>query len=368
MLRMFQYKPSHWAPLAAAVYSFGLFAIVLSLLTPFLIRAAGYADNFDYLAIASALRTHDFSHVQPRVFWGYSYAIACVSALFRLPDELSLVIVSIASSVAAVLLCQRLWGMAVAVWFTAANFCWIKGSMLGGSDTLAVALVFAAFHEARLERWYRASLFAAMATIVRPAPGFIALLAIGATLLWRRQWRTAAACTAIGFVMAVGYMIPQYVIYHDPLMHWHSYSRFDWKAASPITLPLLPLAQGIREYLSAQPVTNIVWTAIWVLFTIATLVLMIKNGKEQRRDFPVEWGFGIGYAVFLLAYNSPHWLKAEYPRFVLPLVPLGIREFSKQAEALIPAFPLYATVSAILGAASAMNVRKAMATFHGLLR
>src|SRR5215470_19721580 len=67
-----------------------------------------FGDSHAYTSIASAIANWNFENLQIKQFWGYPYAIAGVSAISRISTQNSLLMVSVISSVASVLLAYRL--------------------------------------------------------------------------------------------------------------------------------------------------------------------------------------------------------------------------------------------------------------------
>jgi len=101
------------------------------------------------------------------------------------------VVVATAASLCSVFLVARLFGTWVAAYFALTNFTWLQVSFLGGSEPLAVALVFGAFWLFARERWFLASLLASVAVTVRPLMIF-ALVGMGLTLLDQKRYRPFA--------------------------------------------------------------------------------------------------------------------------------------------------------------------------------
>jgi len=161
-----------------------------------------FGDSEAYVSVASAIHHWDFSGLQIKQFWGYPYAMAGLSAITHLPEQTSLLLVSCASSFLSVLLAYKLWGGWIAGLFALLNFDWMQRSFLGGSEPLAVALIFGAFLALRKERYLIATLFASLSTVVRPL-GICCLIGIGLILLRRHEFKKFVAAVAIGASVGV---------------------------------------------------------------------------------------------------------------------------------------------------------------------
>jgi len=161
-----------------------------------------FGDSEAYVSVASAIHRWDFSGLQIKQFWGYPYVMAGLSATTHLPERTSLLLVSCASSFLSVLLAYQLWGGWIAGLFALLNFDWMQRSFLGGSEPLAVALIFGAFLALRKERYLIATLLASLSTVVRPL-GICCLIGIGLILLRRHEFKKFVAAVAIGASVGV---------------------------------------------------------------------------------------------------------------------------------------------------------------------
>jgi hypothetical protein len=140
-------------------------------------------------------------------------------------------LISLASSLVAVVLAYQLWGGWVAGFFAILNFDWMQRCFLGGSEPPFMVLLLAAFLAARREQWLLAALLASLATVVRPL-GLSALLGIGLTLLCRRNFPKFAQTVGIGLAIGLLYALPLARQFGDPLATVHSYTRPEWGAGS----------------------------------------------------------------------------------------------------------------------------------------
>src|SRR5690242_13412630 len=100
-----------------------------------------FGDSNGYICVARAILHWDFAGLQIKQFWGYSYAMAALSMLTRLPVETTLLVVSVSSCLLSIAFAHRLWGGWIAALFAVLNFDWLQRSFLGGSEPLSVALI-----------------------------------------------------------------------------------------------------------------------------------------------------------------------------------------------------------------------------------
>jgi hypothetical protein len=145
-------------------------------------------DNAGYISIARDVRSGHLSDLTPKLSWGTSYAIAAVSIVFRVPEYVALLAISVLCSGGVIWLVFRIWGAWIAAFFLVLNLPWIQLTFEGGSEPLFVFLIFASLFLAREEKWLWAAFFSSLATIVRPA-GFFALAAVGLVLLYQKHYR-----------------------------------------------------------------------------------------------------------------------------------------------------------------------------------
>src|SRR4051812_17943964 len=170
--RVMQINKSYWRsdPSQREIAALMMVTAVLFVCT--VVRLQNYAsmvnnfgDSSAYTEIASAIQHWDFRGLHIKQFWGYPYAMAAASIVTHLPVQGSLLLISFASSFVAIVLAYRLWGGWVAALFAVLNFDWMQRSFLGGSEPLAVALIFGALVLVRKDRYVLASLLAALSTV-----------------------------------------------------------------------------------------------------------------------------------------------------------------------------------------------------------
>ena len=285
-----------------------------------LVGGNAFGDNPAYLKPAAAIQHWQFAGVEVHQFWGVSYATAFLSTVTRIPLRPAFVILCAAASLAAVMLCHRLWGGWVAAFFCLLSLDWFQRSLLGGAEPLFIALILAAFLALRRGKWAWSAVFAALATIVRPY-GLFALVGLGIQLLWKRRFRECIYAALIALLIGALYAWPLAHYFGNPLANVASYQHNDWHGNPPFTLPF---ASIIRDTLmSPAPLTNRALTSVWVALMLLGAVIAIKSGdlRKYASSYPAEACFICFYWVALFTYSSPEWARAEFPRFALPLLP-----------------------------------------------
>jgi Gpi18-like mannosyltransferase len=341
--------------LAALIPLIGFLVIVS--VDPFWERVHVFGDSPFYVRIAVAIRKWEFSDVSPWHFWGLPYVMAVVSLITSLSEWWSLVIVSLAAGVAATYLVKRLWGGWVAAYFLILSIEWQQRVLLGGAEPLFLLLLLASLLAVRRERWPLAALFAALATVVRPL-GIFLLIALGIVLLARKEYRKLIACTAIGLLVGIIYLVPFVYYFGDVLANFRFYQTNDWGSASPIGWPFVSIIQGAISF-------DLPWTArarsgFWILFYILAVTAMIRRPafREYARRYPAEALFAGAYVLFAFSYNSSVWAWVEFARYALPALPIALfalEAYLPHDRRLVWAL---APVTGALSAMSAMNVRR----------
>jgi hypothetical protein len=349
--------------LALACLTYIIFLSVIFALSnyPQLVYKSG--DSPAYMDSAAAIRRWNFDGVGVKQFWGLPYVMAGISKLTRFSDLTSLLVVSLLSSIAGIVLAYRLWGGWIAGFFVVLNFEWMERSLLGGSEPLFVALLFGSFLAVRREHWLWAALLASCATVVRPV-GIFALLAIGLTLLWQRSFSQLALAVLVGITVGVLYMTPLALYLHDPLAMVHAYQQRDWDQGSLLGLPFQAIVKGTLHH--PAPWTHILLTYGWIFFILAggIAMLTVAGFRQFAKAHPVETIFAGTYLVFLYTYNSTAWAGAEFPRFAIPLIPLvllALKRWIPENRALLWGI---GSVSPLLAAASALGIRNVMGMIH----
>ena len=312
-----------------------------------------FGDSQAYTDVARAIRHWDFRGLQIKQFWGYPYAIAAVSMVTRLPEQASLLIVSCASYFLSVLLAHRLWGGRVAALFTVLNFDWMQRSFLGGSEPLAVALIFGAFLTVRRERYLTAALLASLSTVVRPL-GIFCLIGIGAVLFYRREYRKLTFAILIGTIIGALYVLPFARHFGDPLATVHSYQG----AEGPLFgIPFFAIIKGTILYPTSW--TNLTLSFGWIALVLAGALAALRNTKfrDYARTYPVEILFAVPFLLLVFCYNYPVFARGSFARFVIPALPIVFLALSKWIPRGRGVIWALAAISPILAAASAIGIR-----------
>jgi hypothetical protein len=347
--------PSQTELAALIVLSFLLFVLVVSLMRNYFVAVDDFGDSQAYMNLASAIRHWDFYGIVIKQFWGLPYAMAALSKLTGLSDRTALLVFSFGPSMLAGLMARRLWNGWIAAYFAILNFDWLQRSCLGGSEPLFVCLLFAAFISVRRERWLLASLLASLATVVRPLACF-ALVGIGLSLLWKRDFRKFGVATAIGLLVGALYAIPLAAHFGDPLATVNSYHDKAWAGGRVFGFPFYAIIKG--TLLELPPWTNLIFSFGWIFLVSGAVIVMAKSAQFRAycRTHMVETLFLVPYLWCLYTYNYPHWARGNFARFAIPILPFVFlslyRWLPKDRRILWP----LGVVSSILAACSAIGV------------
>jgi len=300
--------------------TFLLFIAIIASVRGYREAIDAFADSSAYMSIASALRHWDFRGIVVKQFWGLPYAMAALSKMTGLPDRFSLMFFSLIPSLISVLLVRRLWDGWVAAFFAILNFDWLQRSCLGGSEPLFVCLLFAAFLSLRQRRWMLASLLASCATVVRPL-GIFALVGIGLTLLWQKDYRRFTAASAIGVAVGTLYALPVALHFGDAFANVSSYHSKDWQGGWLFGFPFYAIIKGTITY--PAPWTNLILSFGWIALVVAGVVVMLRS--ERFRSYcktnPAEACFLAPYLWCMFTYNYPSWARSNFARFAIPILP-----------------------------------------------
>lgn len=312
-----------------------------------------FGDSHAYTSVASAIGNWNFKDLQIKQFWGYPYAIAAVSLISRSSTQNSLLLVSVISSFASILLAYRLWNGWVAALFAVLNFDWLQRSFLGGSEPLAVALIFAAFLAVRRKNYLLAALFAALSTIVRPL-GIFSLLAIGMVLLYRREYKKLTGAIFIGAGIGALYILPLRLYFGDSLATVHSYGGAQ---VSLFGFPFYAIVKGTILY--PAPWTNLVLDFGWIGLVCAGAVAMWLNPefREHAKQNPVEVLFAIPFLFAVFCYNYPVFARSNFARFAIPVLPMILVALSRWLPKDRRILWALGCVSPVLAASSALGIR-----------
>jgi hypothetical protein len=338
-----------------ALLALSVFGLVILLFQNYFATVDHFGDSSAYMALASAIRHWDFHGIVIKQFWGLPYAMAGLSKLTGLSDRTALLLFSLAPSLLAAVLAKRLWYGWIAGYFAILNFDWMQRSCLGGSEPLFVCLLFASFVAVRRRRWLLASLLASLATIVRPL-GVFALLGIGLTLIWQRDFRKFAVATAIGLAVGALYAIPLAAYFGDALATVNSYHSKEWQGGWVFGFPFYAIIKGTLIY--PAPWTNLVLSFGWIFLVLGAVVAMVKSNQFRAycRTHTVEAIFLVPYLWCLFTYNYPYWARGNFARFAIPILPfvlLALYRWLPKDRRILWGL---AVVSPVLAAASAVGV------------
>jgi hypothetical protein len=279
--------------------------------------ASDWLDNGSYIQIARMIRNWRIEGAYYQHFWGLPAVIALVSYLTHLSELHSLLLISGVASLSATTLIARLYGSATAITFAVIALEWSHLSVMGGSEPLFVALLMASFLAFRTDKVVLASLFAAVATTVRPV-GFLALLSFGTVLVARKDWSGfwkaagTSTCVALGYLGVVGSLTG------DPFVNLRLYSHV-WQGGFPISYPLWPLVKSIEQQIATSPWTQYIQSIIFIVIAAVCAVRMIVI-RHRFRAYVAESLFAATYLVFVTCYNIGD-LAPFFQRLVIPALP-----------------------------------------------
>jgi hypothetical protein len=363
----FRSNDLHSGPTLKQVISLWVLAGMLFLSTTLFFHAhywrlvEHFGDSSAYIQIANALRTWNFSGVHVKHFWGLPYAMAALSRVTFISCESSLIVISCAASLYAVILAHKLWDGWVAAYSLSLNFDWLQRSFLGGSEPLFVALLFGSLLTIRKERWLYASLLAALATITRPLGGAL-VIGIWVTLALRREWRRLFLSSCIVAAIGIAYAIPLRLYFNDPLATVHSYGVMQSTKSLPLFgIPFKAIIVGTLAYPATM--SNLLLTFGWIGLVTAGVVAMFvsKSFHEYLKKNVPEAIFVTLYTLSVYSYNAPAFARGTFPRFAIPILPYVFM-------VLLPWIPkdkrllfLLASLAAILAACSALGIHNIFA-------
>jgi len=360
-LDRWQSAPCYGEVAGLAVLSAVLFACTILRVHDYGPAVNNFGDSAAYTDIASAIRHWDFSGLHVKQFWGYPYAMSAVSLVTRLSDQSSLLLVSFVSYLVTVVLAYRLWGGWVAGLFALLNFDWLQRSFLGGSEPLAVALIFGALLTIRNNRYVLAALLAALSTVVRPL-GLCCLVAIGIALLYRREYKKLAYAVLIGAAVGILYALPLAIHFGDPLATVHSYGNSSYPLFG---IPFYAIVKGTILY--PAPWTNLALDFGWIALVLAGILAMMFDStfREYAKRNPVEVWFAGMYLMAVFCYNYPVYARSNFARFAIPALPIVYVALSRWTPHDRRILWALGAVSPVLAAASALGIRNVA---HALLR
>jgi hypothetical protein len=316
----------------------------------------GFGDSSAYMQIADVIRSWNFSDIQVKHFWGLPYAMAALGKITGLQSLSTLIAISVASSLAALVLAFRLWGPWIALFASMLSFDWLQRSFLGGSEPLFVMLLFAAFLAIRKERWEIAALLASLATITRPL-GVCLLIGMGITLIRQRDWKRLTRTTAIAVLIGVLYVLPLRLYLHDPLATVHSYGVLPSKIYPPLFgIPFKAIIVGTLRY--SAPLSNLLFSFGWIFLVVAGNVAMVatKEFRDYARTRHAEVIFAALYLLSVYCYNLPSWARGNFARFAIPILPFVFLALSRWLPRDRRVMWCLTLVCSALAAASAIGI------------
>ena len=285
---------------------------------------AVWPDNPAYLDIATVIRNWHFSGGEmPPHFWGFPYAIACISRLLSIPGLMALVMLSILGSLTACQLVHQLYGGWVATVFVFINYEWTILSVEGGAEPLFMCLLLASFLAARSSRWNLAALLASLCTTVRPLGAF-ALLCFAIVLARRKSYRQLAIITLIGLAIGVLYVVPLWIILGSPFANFTGYQP-DWGPHGwPLTFPFGALVPAyLTAFFAGTRWYTLLFLATWPVLALAGTVRiwLPSNQPGFAAMYQPEALFVTLYTLFFLSYNYIG-IAWYFSRFLIPVLPL----------------------------------------------
>jgi hypothetical protein len=339
-----------------------IFVAFICLFQNYFAKIDDFADSASYMQIAAAIRHWNFKGLVIEHFWGLPYFMALLSMIGRFSDRTALIVICVASSLTSVILAHRLWGGWVAAMFAVLSFDWMQRSFLGGSEPIFVALLFASFLAVRRNRWLLAALLASFATVCRPL-GVFALLAMGATLLWRRDFLKCALAAAIGAAIGAAYAWPLAHYFGRALANVHGYDP----NGTMFGIPFFAIIKGTVLY--PAPWTNLILSFGWILFVSVGVVAMMwrEEYRAYARKFPVESIFAALYLISVYCYNYPSWARGSFPRFVIPALPFVLLALLCWIPKDRRLLWILAVFMPVLAAASAIGVKSVAASIQQIL-
>jgi Gpi18-like mannosyltransferase len=360
-------EPSQREVLALCLATWILFVSSVALLRNYFTAVDNFGDSSAYMTLAAAIRRWDFRGIVIKQFWGLPYAMAALSRIAGVSDRTALLLVSLVSSFLGAALAYRLWGGWVAGFFATLSFDWMQRSYLGGSEPLFVALLFGSFLAVRSQRWLLASVLASLATVVRPL-GVFALVGIGITLLWKRDYRKFLLATAIGIVIGVLYTLPLASHFGDPMATVNSYHGQEWQGGWLFGFPFYAIIRG--TLMEPPPLTNLILSFGWIFLVLLAIVAMVKTTRfrEYSRAHPVEIVFISPYIWCLYTYNYPHWARGNFARFAVPILPFVLIALYCQIPKDRRVLWATGLVTPLLAAASAIGVSNVLHLLRGGLK
>ena len=359
----FTTEPSQREILLMATAACLIFVSTINIFKNYFQVVNDFGDNSAYIAVASALRHWDFRSLTIKQFWGLPYLMAAVSSISRVSDRTALLAISVGCYFISIVLAYRLWGGWITGLFAVINFDWFQRAFLGGSEPLFVALLFSSFLMVRENKWCLAALLAALSTVVRPL-GFFALVGITIFLAARHQYRQVALVILIASLVGIGYILPLWQQFGDPLATIHSYQQLHQPGPFLFGIPFYAIVKG--TLIHSVPWTNLVLTWGWIGFVVCGVIAMSLTTyyREFSKSHMVEASFAALYLLATFSYNLPYWARGSFPRFAIPIVPfvlLGLFSWLPKSHYVLWSVSI---LSPVLAACSAIGIKNIVQVIH----
>lgn len=329
-----------------------LYALLSSRCGNFSAITTDWFDNQSYVRIAEIIQNRSLGQDPdiPHHFWGLPYLIDVVTLILPVPKLAALVLISVLASAGAVVITHLLYGGWIATAFSVVSFWWLELSLKGGSEPLFMLALYAGFLLFRSGHPILAVLTLSLSSTVRPV-GIIVILLVLIELLRRRAYRDVMISVGVSLVIGVAYVAPLAFITGDALFNYHAYSAYWGPTSRPLTVPFLVLAPSMLGLMHGAKPTVWIPTLFWIIVSISALcVAWIKPWHGSQ----IERGFLSIYMLFLLSYNYVE-IAADFPRFMLPTLPLVILAFESWLPRKIWMFGAVGVISALMASASTIG-------------
>jgi hypothetical protein len=113
------------------------------------------------------------------------------------------------------------------------------------------------------------------------------------------------------------------------------------------------------------PWTNVILTGFWISLAFVGLCRIVAGMYRNKfNKYSYEQLFTVAYLIFLFCYNSLEWARWDFPRFVIPVIPILLYSFyrwlPKRRYVLYP----LCIVCSTLAACSAIGIKNVIAHMH----
>lgn len=332
-----------------------------------------FGDNGPYSTISTAFYNFDLSYMQGfyKHFWGLPFVMTIVRWLTGLNENIVIIGLSLFFSCWTIQRMNQIYGIKAAILFSFLSIDWIQRSMIGGAEPLFIFLTLTSFlvYEKRGENsnyYIYCALFGSLSCLIRPV-GVFFLLAFGLDLLLRRKIKELLQALFISLFVGGIYLGVLYSLTGDPLAHFHTYGKADWDGASPISFPLTGLWRSYQQ--GNLPLLNTVKVGLWLILSFYTVFAMFL-GRDLRIYFKknrYQIFYFFFHLMFLLSYNSGKWSWNQFPRFVIPLLPMIALSLVPLLRYERVVYPLLYGGSLVLSAASSISIYTLLEKLRGII-